>query len=300
MGIDKSQDPARTVAFAREASLGMPGSIKDVADFLLSEGTGIANLTMAQIAARTYTSKPTLVRFAKQAGYAGWRDYRHDLLVVMADMEEERAASAEVDVNYPFAAGDSVADAAESIARIQRLAIEEVARSVDPAALESVAHALLGAHNVLYLGAMQNRDRGDIFAANLMTIGIVCHVMAEDRAASLARLLAPGDCAIATSYSGALTHGSMRLVPTLVERGITVVAVTNSERSPLADTADYTLCFPPLEHYHDKVGAFYSGACTSLILDMLYAACYASCYDESRERRASVVHSIRGIAPEDF
>ena len=83
MAEDMNNDSARTIAFAREASLGMPGSIKDVADFLLSEGTGIANLTMAQIASRTYTSKPTLVRFAKQAGYAGWRDYRHDLLVAM-------------------------------------------------------------------------------------------------------------------------------------------------------------------------------------------------------------------------
>lgn len=300
MATDKNQDPARTVAFAREASLGMPGSIKDVADFLLSEGTGIANLTMAQIAARTYTSKPTLVRFAKQAGYAGWRDYRHDLLVAMTAMEADRAASVEVDVNYPFATGDSVADVAGSIARIQRLAVEEVERTLDRTALESAARALLDAHNVLYLGAMQNHDRGNILAANLMTIGIVCHVMSEDRAASLARLLGPEDCVVVTSYSGALTFGSMRLVPSLVERGVTVVAVTNSERSSLADIADHALCFPPLEHYHDKVGAFYSGACTSLILDMLYAACYASRYDESRESRASVVRSIRGMAPDDL
>jgi hypothetical protein len=33
---------------------------------------------------------------------------------------------------------------------------------------------------------------------------------------------------------------------------------------------------------------------------MLYAACYASRYDESRECRASVVRSIRGMAPDDF
>ena len=300
MATDKNQDPARTVAFAREASLGMPGSIKDVADFLLSEGTGIANLTMAQIAARTYTSKPTLVRFAKQAGYAGWRDYRHDLLVAMTAMEAERAASAEVDVNYPFATGDSVADAAGSIARIQRLAVEEVERTLDRAALESAARALLNARNVVYLGAVQNHDRGVILASNLLTIGIVCHVLTEDRAVSWVHLLESGDCVIVASYSGALTHGSMRFVPGLAERGVTVVAVTNSERSSLAGIADHALCFPPLEHYHDKVGAFYSGACTSLILDMLYAACYTSRYDESCERRASVVRSIRGMAPDDF
>ena len=72
-----SHNPSESIAFAREASLGMPGSIKQVADFLLAEGTGIAQLTMAEIAARAYTSKPTLVRFAKQAGcistLLGWK-----------------------------------------------------------------------------------------------------------------------------------------------------------------------------------------------------------------------------------
>ena len=41
----------KALRYAHEASLGMPSSIKDVADFLLSEGTGIADLTMAQVAA---------------------------------------------------------------------------------------------------------------------------------------------------------------------------------------------------------------------------------------------------------
>ena len=73
----------KALRYAHEASLGMPSSIKDVADFLLSEGTGIADLTMAQVATSVYTSKPTLVRFAKRAGYTGWKDYRHDFLLAM-------------------------------------------------------------------------------------------------------------------------------------------------------------------------------------------------------------------------
>ena len=124
--------------------------------------------------------------------------------------------------------------------------------------------------------------------------------MSEDRAASLARLLGPEDCVVVTSYSGALTFGSMRLVPSLVERGISVVAVTNSERSSLADIADHALCFPPLEHYHDKVGAFYSGACTSLILDMLYAGCYARRFDRSRSAQTKLLEELKDTIPDDF
>ena len=94
---------SRTITYAQEASLGLPGSIKQVADFLLAEGTGIEQMTMAQIAARAYTSKPTLVRFAKQAGYAGWKDYRHDFLIAMEKLEEQQTRQHAVEVNVPFA-----------------------------------------------------------------------------------------------------------------------------------------------------------------------------------------------------
>ena len=100
-----NHDEDRTIDFAREASLGMPGSIKQVADFLLSEGTGIVGMTMGQIAASAYTSKPTLVRFAKQAGYTGWKDYRHDFLVAARRLEEEQSQRADVDVNFPSMPG---------------------------------------------------------------------------------------------------------------------------------------------------------------------------------------------------
>ena len=35
----------KALAFAREAAMGTPGSIRDVADYLLNEGTGIRSLT---------------------------------------------------------------------------------------------------------------------------------------------------------------------------------------------------------------------------------------------------------------
>ena len=61
----------KAVEFARSASLGLPGSIKDVADYLLCEGTGIKSQTMAQVAAHTYVSKPTLVRLPRRQGILG-------------------------------------------------------------------------------------------------------------------------------------------------------------------------------------------------------------------------------------
>ena len=295
-----SYDEDSTIAFAREASLGMPGSIKQVADFLLSEGTGIAGMTMRQIAASAYTSKPTLVRFAKQAGYAGWKDYRHDFLVAAARLEEEQSQRADVDVNFPFQAGAPADEAFEGIARIHQLAIDEVRHSLDRDALSQAADAILGAHDVAFFGAMQNYHLGRVFASNLGIMGTLCRTPTGEEAAAVAGHLTQGDCLVVASYSGGLTGVSMALVPQAKRRGATVVAVTNSERSPLGDLADHTLSYAPLEHRHTKVGTFYSSTCTSLILDALYASCCAKRFETSVKSRSSIVNSLRDLRPNDF
>ena len=296
-----SHDQNHTIGFARKASLGLPGSIKQVADFLLAEGTGIAGLTMAQIAARAYTSKPTLVRFAKQAGYAGWTDYRRDFLQAMKEVEAQQTREREVDVNTPFGLGASSADITESLARIQRLAADEVERSIDHDALAEAGQALVGARDVAHFGVMQNYQRGKVFASNLSLMGILCRTpRADDESGAVANHLKHGDCAVMTSYSGGLAHVPFTYASQLKERGVTIVAVTNAEHSPLGELADYALTYRPLEHFHAKIAAFYSGACTSLILDMLYASCFAQRFEEGYASKRAIIEGMRGIVPEDF
>ncbi|MBR3158846.1 MAG: MurR/RpiR family transcriptional regulator [Atopobiaceae bacterium] len=290
----------KALRYAHEASLGMPSSIKDVADFLLSEGTGIADLTMAQVAASVYTSKPTLVRFAKRAGYTGWKDYRHDFLLAMQEVERRRAEQADVDINYPFGEDAEPGEIVQSLIRIQHLATDEVQRHVSHTELVRTAHAILSAPNVMLIGGHQNHYRCQSFATNMCTIGILCHVPTADQTASALRALSEGDCVIMVSYSGSLNHGPFLFAPSLKEQGVHLVAVTNAQRSPLGGIAEYALTYRPLEHYHGKIGPFYSGACTTLILDLLYATCFSLRYRESDTSRRTATEGLVGIIPHDF
>ena len=296
-GDRMAHDGGRALAFVREASYGLPGSIKDVADYLLAEGTGIASLTMAQVAARTYTSKPTLVRFAKLAGYAGWTAFRHDFLVEATLLEERRVREAKVNVNYPFESGATTTEVLSTLARVRRLVADEVERTLDAAALEGAARAILNASRTVYFGAMQNREHGRIFASNLALMGVHCHVPYADEAAPFARSLTTGDCVVAASYSGSLTHMPLCFVSAIKDHGTTIVAVTGTKRSQLADVADHVLAFPPLEHHHDKMGPFYSGGCTSFILDLLFATCYGQRFEQSLENRKNILANLRGHIP---
>ena len=162
------------------------------------------------------------------------------------------------------------------------------------------ADAIVGAHDVAFFGAMQNYHLGRVFASNLGIMGTLCRTPTGEEAAAVAGHLTQGDCLVVASYSGGLTGVSMALVPQAKRRGATVVAVTNSERSPLGDLADHTLSYAPLEHRHTKVGTFYSSTCTSLILNALYASCCAKRFETSVKSRSSIVNSLRDLRPNDF
>lgn len=45
----------------------------NIAEFVLDEKKELHKYTITQIAERTYTSKATVVRFAKALGYEGWK-----------------------------------------------------------------------------------------------------------------------------------------------------------------------------------------------------------------------------------
>ena len=81
---------------------------------------------------------------------------------------------------------------------------------------------------------------------------------------------------------------------------MTIIAITNSERSQLGSIAHHTLGFDPLEHLHKKIGAFYSGACTSMMMDLLYAACYAGQYEQAGRGRSNAIQALEGLIPSDF
>ena len=50
-------------------------SRRTIGTFLIEQAVRFEGLTMADIAREAFTSKATLVRFAKQLGYEGWTEF---------------------------------------------------------------------------------------------------------------------------------------------------------------------------------------------------------------------------------
>lgn len=276
-----------------EISLGLPSSLKSVADFLLHEGSGIESLSMAELARVTFTSKPTLVRFAKHLGYSGWPAFRLAFLKAARENELSATHGMGVDVNFPFGSEDAPSDVARSIARVRALAAEHLEQRLTDELLERAATAIMGARRLVFFGRPPSLRHGQLFAYDLSQLGKHCWVPhAEDSQAS-AQQLEEGDCAIFSTYSGALMLEPFRYAQDARDRKATIIVIT-SDNSPLVRLADIALTFEPIERYYRKIACFFSSACISHVLAVLYGVCYQLDYNRYTSNRVRLIADQEG------
>ena len=270
------------MALVRQASLDLPGSRKSIAEFLQREGSGVANLSMAEVAEVTFTSKPSLVRFAKGMGFVGWRDFRMAFVSQILESEAQADLPMDLDPNHPFDAHDDISEVVRNVSVLEQQAIAEAMAQVDEQALAEATHRVLQARCLVFFGAEPNDYFGKLFAYKLKQIGVTCHVPEAEEWAMVARGLEPHDCAIIVSYSGVgQQRPPVSLASMFNEVGVPMVAITNSGSNWLREQCDCVLSFRPREHYYSKISGYYSERCISFMLDALFSACFSANYESN-------------------
>lgn len=287
----------------RRQSLEMPGARQSIADFLVQEGSGIKNLTMSEVADLTFTSKPSLVRFAKALGFDGWRSFRLAYVEAVERSERDRVT---IDPNYPFVEGDTLSTVLNNVSALEHQALGEARADIDEEALLEAARRIVAAKTLVFFGLAPNSYYGELFAFKLLSLSKTCLVPDEAEWEVLARGLGEGDCAIICSYSGVgPQRPPVSLVTPLKAQHVPIVAITNSGSNWLKQESDCVLSFVPREHYYGKISGYYSETCVSFILDALFSACFAADYAENEINRLRVlvnyerrrVHHIDDVLP---
>ncbi|SEH54344.1 MULTISPECIES: MurR/RpiR family transcriptional regulator [Atopobiaceae] len=277
----------------RRVSQGRPGSKKSIAQFLLNEGSGVSSLAMGEVAQLSFTSKPSLVRFAQALGFSGWTDFSEAFAQEARDHEEASSIWPNVDPNFPFKGDTSATGTVRAIASLEQQAICEASQSLDVATLDEAARYVLEADDVAFFGIEQNYFQGQLFAYKLRQIGIDCVVPRREEAPLVAKGLGPGGCAVIVSYSGLSNQRPpSSYVEDLRERHVPTIGVTNSGNNWLRRNVDCALTFRPREHFVSKIASFYGERATNLVLDALFSRCFAAHYDANVRRKLSKVVAI--------
>jgi DNA-binding MurR/RpiR family transcriptional regulator len=232
----------------------LPKRLVQAAEFALSHPRDVAFGTIAEIARAAEVQPSALVRFAQALGYAGfsdlqavfraharerWPDYRERLETIRGAASPDRNREGS-DWLQALLAGFAQASAA-SVARL--------ADTVNAGDLERAVTTLAAARSIHLIGARRSYPAVAGFAYALRKLGVACHLIDQTGGPmpEQADLIPPDDAVFAVSFTP-YAPVTIDLATRAAQRGVPVVAVTDTVFSPLAQVATVWLEVAEADH----------------------------------------------------
>lgn len=257
------------------------GSRRAIGAFILQEQRNLHKYSIQEIAERTYTSKAALVRFAKELGFSGWRDFLKEFV---EEQNYQASHYTDVDPNFPFQVHSSKADVLNLICSLQVESLLDTADLLDHAPLEEIVALMKNSRRVAIFGLNPNLSLAELFKRKMLSIGKQIETPTLGDIGLLASTLTDEDCAIVISYSGNnISHTTIGILPELEKKGVPVVALTSEGDNILRQKARYTLTISSRERLYDKISTFSTETSILYILNVLFSCYFLQDYDRNLE-----------------
>ena len=235
-----------------------------IAQVILADPVAAGRLTIEQLAAAAGCAQSSVVNFARELGFTGYRDFRADLMeeaVRAAAREGEHAFPADIDPTDPLAT--SVARIAAADAR----AVRDTVRLLDLDVLEESARVLSTSRRIILVGVGASGLAATDLQYKLTRLGLSAQALTSAHDALPAVTALDGrDCLLAISDSGRTTD-VLDAVEIAAGTGVRVIAITGSPVGPLARRSGSVLLTASREP------SFRAGATSSRIAQLTIADC---------------------------
>lgn len=253
-----------------------------IVDYLLTEQLNIENKSTTQIAKETFSSKSTIVKVAQKLNFPGWSDFKKAYL---EELKYFLSHTTNIDANYPFHAKDNYAAIAQSLASVEKQAIDETLALIDYQLLHRVVQKLLKAKKIHIFGLGNNLLIAKEFEYNMLRIKKEVKVYQLLGESALACSLATSEeCALIISYSGE-TEPLVRCMEILKANRVPIILITNIGDSTLARAADYILRMSTRERLYSKIATFANDSSITYLLDLLYSCVFRENYEQNLKFR---------------
>ena len=258
--------------------------------FVLQERAHLADYTIADIAEATFSSKPSVTRFAKALGYDGWRDFIREFV---REGAFERQHAADVDVNFPFTAQDSDARILENIGNLMAESVAATYAQLDRGMLAMAVRHLQRAERIWVFGRTPNHYYGESFCRKLLAIGKQATAVSPGDMGIVARSLGPDDCAIVISYSGNNADANpMAQVGAMISNRVRLIALTSGGNNYLRKTIPCVLTIASRERLYTKIANFSTEESVSYLLNVLFSCYFARDYEKNLQTKLVGGHAL--------
>lgn len=256
------------------------GSRRAIGTFVMQERWHLHELSVQDIAEKTYTSKASLTRFAKELGFSGWREF---LKAFVEEQSRQESHYTDVDPNFPFHAGSSKKDIINMICSLQVESLLDTADLLeDNDDLEKTVALMQNCKRLAVFGLNPNLSLAELFKRKMMSIGKQVETPTLGDIGLLATTLNRDDCAVVISYSGNnMAHTTMGIVPGLVKNQVPIVALTSEGDNILRQQATCTFTISSREKLYNKISTYSTETSILFILNVLFSCYFAKEYEKN-------------------
>lgn len=250
-----------------------------LAHAVLALGERVQLCTIKELAAQTATSISSIHRLCRKLDLDGFKG----LKVELARAAAARAAAPvpDVDINFPFQAGDTARDISARIAQLYEATLRGTRDVLSPDEVDRVAERIERAAQVDIYTQSHNLYPANMFCDRLMSVGkqATCHENIE-RQSRTALAATDEHLAIFISYSGHATNIAP-LLPVLAERSCPAVLVGTAYAARLHPGLDAYLLVDDRESLQNRITQFASHTAVQYVLDTLFSCYFARTYEQS-------------------
>ena len=236
-----------------------------IAHTVLDNPELVATMNISQLALASSTSVASVVRFSKAVGFKGYPEFRMALVSELSRLAHTGIETSELDGGITV--NDSAADVIRKIAQADARAIQSTAERLDVASFTATIDAWEKAKIVGVFGVSSGAYVAMDLQLKLNRLGknSVAWKDAHMALTSIA-LLGKGDVLVAISHSGT-TVDVVDVMTEFKARGVKIILITNTLRSPSTAIADLVL------YTSARETTFRSGATASRIAQLTVVDC---------------------------
>jgi len=203
-----------------------------VAEWVMEHPRQASASTLAEVAAATGASEPTVIRFCRRIGLSGFREFTRWLAEALS-----RPASY---VHRDVGAEDTIADAVTKVLDASIQALIETRAELSGNTIEAAVTRLRDARQIMFAGLGASGHVADDACHKYFRLGKPCSALTDPPSIlQFAAIAEPGDAIVMISARGAWPD-VVDAAAMASEHGATVIAVTDPD-SPLARRADTVL-----------------------------------------------------------
>ena len=263
-----------------------------VADAVLRDPAGTAELPIGRLAQECATSVATVMRFCRSAGFQGYPELR---LALARETGRESAGDGPV-LSPDIGHDDSLADIVAKIAFSDAAAVQDTAATLDLGALAGAVDAVATARRIDVYGIGASGFVGQDLHQKLHRIGLLAFAWPDPHAAlTSAALLDAGCVAIGISHTGS-TIDTVDALRVARESGARTIAITNFVPSPLTAHADLVLTTAARETTF-RSGAMASRIAQLAVIDCLFVGVAQRSYDQTTTALGRTYRAVRSRRP---